>query len=385
MKILQVHNYYQIGGGEDTVVAAEKAMLESNGHEVFTFYKHNKEIEDYSFSKKLNLLRNTTWSKTSYNEALQILKEVQPDVCHVHNFMPLISPSVYQACKDLGVPVVQTLHNYRLICSNGLFMRSGGICEDCLGKSAYGAVKKKCYRNSGIQTYAVARMIQKNKQVWKELVDAYICLTDFAKQKFLTHGLPENKLLVKPNFVEKRSLPKDEEKSPYFVYVGRLTESKGVSIFKRLANELPLPLKMVGEGELSETLQGIANVELMGKKSGPETLELIQNAEALILPSVWYEGMPMTILEAFSLNTPVIASNLGGMKSMIRHQENGFLFSPGSEEELLENLNFVCNESEKITKIVENAALEFDKKYSASANYTMLMDIYEKVIGAQNG
>ena len=177
MKILQVHNYYQIGGGEATVVAAEKNLLTEKGHKLITYYRKNEEIQSYSIPKKMGLLKNTTWSETSYREILKILKAERPDICHVHNVLPLISPAVYYACANENVPVVQTLHNYRLICANGLFQRAGKICEDCLGSSAYGAVLKKCYRNSSVQTLAVARMLEKHKtkKTWSEKINAYIC------------------------------------------------------------------------------------------------------------------------------------------------------------------------------------------------------------------
>jgi glycosyltransferase involved in cell wall biosynthesis len=380
MKILQVHNYYQLAGGEDTVVANEKALLEAHGHEVIPFYKHNKEIEDYSLTEKAKLIKKTTWSKDTYEEALALLKSTQPDVCHVHNFLPLISPSIYQACRDVGVPVVQTLHNYRLICTNGLFLRDGNVCEDCLGKSAYSSVTKKCYRNSALQTYAVARMIEKNKSrnIWNDLVDAYFCFTDFAKEKFVAHGLPEEKLFVKSNFVKAPKVDQPSTKENYLIYVGRLESNKGVLLLKEIADRLKLQVKVVGEGDLKQELEDIGNIELLGKRPHDETLRLIQKARALLFPSLCYEGMPMTILEAFAHETLVISSDLGAMQSIIQHEKNGLLFTPGNGEDLLKQINRVLMED--IESMVEKAYQDFLEKYSGDANYKMLMERYEAVI-----
>lgn len=384
MKILQVHNYYKLSGGEDTVVANEKELLEAHGHEVVPFYKHNEEIDDYSFVEKAKLLKTTTWSKKSYAEALAMLNEVRPDVCHVHNFLPLISPSIYQACRDAGVPVVQTLHNYRLICTNGLFLRDGKVCEECLGKSAYSAVRKKCYRDSMVQTYAVARMIEKNaaRNVWNNLVDAYFCFTKFAKDKFIAHGLPEEKLFVKSNFVKAPTTIEKSQSKDYFVYVGRLESNKGIHLLKEISAELQLPIKVVGEGDLTHELEGIPSIELLGKRPHSETLQLIRNARALLFPSLCYEGMPMTILEAFAHKTLVVSSDLGAMKSIIRHKQNGLLFTPNDSKDLLKQLGNISNEQE-VTSMVNEAYSDFSKHYSDTANYALLVERYEAVIQAK--
>ncbi len=382
MKILQVHNYYQLAGGEDTVVANEKALLEEHGHEVIPFYKRNDEIDDYSFVQKAKLLKKTTWSNENYAEALSILKRVQPDVCHVHNFLPLISPSIYQACRDAGVPVVQTLHNYRLICTNGLFLREGNVCEDCLGKSAYSAVRKKCYRDSMAQTYAVARMIEKNKarNVWNNLVDAYFCFTDFAKEKFVTHGLPTDKLFVKSNFVKTpKAIETSSTKEDYFIYVGRLESNKGVLLLKEISTQLQLSVKVVGEGDLTAELEEVPSIELLGKRPHEETLELIQNARALLFPSLCYEGMPMTILEAFAHKTLVISSDLGAMQAIIQHGKNGLLFAPGNGEKLMNQIERASDEKE-VQSMVGKAHEDFRELYSGKANYRMLMERYEAVV-----
>ena len=189
MKILQAHNYYQLAGGEDIVVDNEKKLLTENGHEVISYNKHNDDINGINIIDKLRLFNSMSWSKETYNEVTELIKTEKPDLCHVHNFFPLISPSIYSACKDLNIPVVQTLHNYRLICTNGMFLRNGQVCEDCLGGSAFRSTGKKCYRDSNLQTFAVANMLEKSKRkdVWSKKVDSFLCFTEFSKDKFVSN------------------------------------------------------------------------------------------------------------------------------------------------------------------------------------------------------
>lgn len=381
MKILQAHNFYQYAGGEDTVVAQEKNMLEEKGHQIIPFYKYNEEIKNYSGLKKLKLFQQTGWSKPSFQEVDQLIQKEKIDLCQVHNFLPLISPSIYYACKKNKVPVVQTLHNYRLICCNGLFLRDGKVCEDCLGKTPYGAVLKKCYRNSSIQTFALAHMLQKNTNMntWNKMVDAYFCLTDLAKEKFIAHGIDEERLIVKPNFLD-IDLEPVKEKSPYLLFIGRLTESKGVLLIKELAEQTQIPIKIAGYGELENEFKNASNIEFLGKMSHTESLKLIQKANALLFPSIWYEGMPMTLLEAFALKTPVIASNLGAMKSMMKHKETGLLFEPNSVTDLKEKVDFALSNPNKLKEIAKNSYKNFINLYSKEANYKMMKEVFESLI-----
>ena len=382
MKILQVHNYYKIPGGEDQVVANEKRLLEENGHEVYTYYRQNSTIDQYSKWQKIKLIKDTTWSSSSYADFDKLLGTIKPDICHVHNFMPLITPAVYSACQAHKIPVAQTLHNYRLICTNGLFMRDGNICEDCLSKSPYGAVKKKCYRDSYLQTYAVARMLDKHtkRKTWQDNIDAYFCLTEFAKSKFISHGLPEQKLHVKPNFVELNESRNKIITEDYLVYVGRLESNKGIEIFSQIAQDLAIPLKVVGNGPLIESIRNLPNIEVLGALPHQSTLDLISGAKALIFPSLSYEGMPMTILEAFSLKTPVVSSNIGAMKTIINHQQNGLLFDSNSAEDLLDKIKLILGDNGLDKNLTQAAFEDYKNNYSKTANYKLLIDTYTQLI-----
>ncbi len=386
MKILFAHNYYQLKGGEDSVLANEMRLLEENGHKTITYFRHNKEIEQYSALKKAGLLFNTTYSAESYHEVSALIKKERPDICHVHNFLPLITPSIYDACRDNNIPVIQTLHNFRLICTNGLFLRDGKICEDCLGKSAYGSVLKKCYRDSSLQTFAVARMIEqhKSKNTWNSKVSKFICLNEFSKSKFIEAGLSEKKLIVKPNFVEQPIFDERYNKKPFFLFVGRVDSTKGIELLNRVAVSSPIPIKIIGEGDLVPLIADNPNIEYLGKRPNEETQQYIQKAEALLFPSILYEGMPMTILEAFANQTLVIASNLGAMQAMIKHKQNGLLFEPNNDKELTQLLNFAypnTNETDSIVKVAYN---DFLHLYSREANYKQLIAIYVEALEEYN-
>ena len=380
MKIVQVHNFYQQAGGEDHVVKAEKVLLEKYGHEVISYHEHNAEINHYSNLQKAKLLYQLDFNPKSYNKCLTFLKEHQPDICHVHNTFHIISPAIFKACKALGIPVVQTLHNYRSICVNGMLTKHDSPCEDCLGQSAYRSLKSKCYRDSYIQTYAVARMIEKSKksQPYHKDVDAFICLTDFAKERFQKQGIPEDKLYLKPNFVVPKLSPKTESE-PYVIFVGRLDRIKGAHLLAHIADRIDIPLFVVGDGPLRSDLETQANITVFGQISHDETIKLIKNATLLLQPSVVYEGMPLTLIEAFAHHTPVVASNLGAMATMISHGLNGLLFNPGHPDDAIDKINQLITDHMMQQQLADEGHKAYMELYHSEPNYKLLMNIYESI------
>lgn len=384
MKIAQVHNFYQQSGGEDTVVFNEKNLLEENGHQVIPFYKSNSSIPELPIHKKVGLIKSTSYSTKSYTEFKDFLIKNKPDICHVHNTLPLITPSIYKACNDLNIPVIQTLHNYRLICVNGLFLRNGTVCEDCLCKSPKAGVKNKCYRNSHIQSYAVAKMLVKSRKsnVWSEKIDRYLCLTPFARSKFIKHGLPESKLFIKPNFT--KELAPTSKKDGSLLFVGRLETEKGIELIIELAKQTDNKIKVIGSGKFSAQIQALENIEYLGQLTNEETIKQIQKAKLLLFPSVWYEGMPMTILEAFSAKTAVLASDLGAMASLIEHNKTGYLFNPNSVSDFSAQIEKALSSDEKREIIAQNGHKEFENKFNKSSNYNLLISNYREVIANYN-
>ncbi|KAA3617057.1 MAG: glycosyltransferase [Calditrichaeota bacterium] len=380
MKILLVHNRYKLAGGEDTVFKNELELLESKGNQVRQFIKDNKEIDNYSISEKVSLIGKTTYSRNSYLEIAKIFKDYKPDVCHIHNFFPLISPSIFSACQDNKIPVIQTLHNYRLICPGAYLYRDGHICEECSENGIYKSVKYGCYRESKLQTYTVARMIQKNSEysTWNTKIDGYITLTNFAKQKFIQNNFPKNKIYKKSNFLfEDPGVSKRNVSG--FIFVGRLDETKGLDVLiqaSRINNNFKI--NIAGDGPLKPKFPKDINYLGLLNKEGVH--ENIKTSLALIFPSVWYEGMPMTIIEAFACGRPVIASNLGAMAEMIEDGKTGLLFEPGNAKDLANKMQWAMDNKDKMAEMGKNARKEFEEKYTAEKNYERLMEIYRAAI-----
>lgn len=385
---MMVHNKYQLSGGEDQVFQHESSLLESCGEEVLTYTVTNDEIKP-TLKSKLSVGANAVWSYPEYKNFMVYLQANKPDVVHVHNFFPLISPSLYYACQRLNVPVVQTLHNYRMICPAATFLRNGDICEKCLSGSLLNSVRYACYRDSALQTIPVAAMIGVNKTLhtWKTKVNQYIALTEFAKQKFMESGIPEEKITVKPNFLSSVSEGRAQERGNYLLFVGRLSKEKGLDVllpaWKKLEGFTDAKLIIIGNGPEKAKLKmeygEKNNVIFTGKLSPSETMGYIKRARFLVVPSICYEGMPLTILEAYSAGTPVIVSNIGSLKEMVNDGSTGFLFEKGNSQSL-----FAVMKKAMLHKgyegMVQNAYKEFEEKYTADINYRQLIRIYNEAI-----
>jgi glycosyltransferase involved in cell wall biosynthesis len=533
MKIIQIHNYYQQAGGEDAVVAAERAMLEEHGNVVIPFYKSNDDIfrgqrsaingqpdsSQFSvfrllfsvaghLSSVVSLLRvsaQTIWSRATYREFLKLLRTEKPDVVHCHNTFPLISPSIYWACAKETVPVVQTLHNYRLLCLNAFLFRQsnqslkvkmplserlvqdvqigrneplaslsavvsngeggndfndgfqGAVCELCLKRTLkLPGIRYKCYRDSYAASLVAAAMsfIHKLIGTWSEKVTGYIALTEFQKQKMIEGGLPGQKIWVKPNFLQRlevgsqmsaggeqqaegggqkaggNALTADfsehcedpdtsggsliSDKKPYCLFVGRLSPEKGCDVLIRAwhlfeqklisdlcppavaeamadrptsANNQKPQLLIVGDGperealgKLTSDLGPLTSVHFLGKQPKGSVLHLMRNAQFLVLPSLWYEGFPMTIVEAFSNGLSVVASKIGSMTSVIENRRNGLFFNVGDDSDLSEKLERMLAHPAECAVMGRAARQEYEEKYTAEANYEMLLAIYRQAI-----
>lgn len=383
MRILAIHNYYQIRGGEDECYEAEMELLQKHGHLVDLYQEKNDRVAALG---KLRTAARTLWSRPSYQAVKQRLTAQAYDVVHVQNFFPLISPSVYYAARDRGVPVVQTLHNYRLLCPNALFFRDGKVCEDCMGKEiAYPGVIHRCYRQSKTASAGVAMMLafHRAKNTWLEQVDLYIALTEFARQKFIEGGLPADKIVVKPNFVG-LDPGIGEGQGGYALYVGRLSVEKGLDTLLAAWKQLKshIPLKIVGEGPLAaqviEATKQLPSVEWLGRRPMTEVYDLMGEAKFLVFPSKWYETFGRVAVEAFAKGTPVIAANIGAIAELVEAGRTGLHFRPGDAEDLATQIEWALENSEKLSQMRQAARVEFEAKYTAEKNYQRLMDIYAK-------
>lgn len=383
MKILFVHNQYKQYGGEDSVIKNEMAMLMLNNQGIDLFSVSNNRIN--VLSKKIAAAISTTYSRKYRNLLFEKIKKFKPDIIHAHNLFPLLTPSIYDACVESKIPVVQTLHNYRIICPNALLMRNGYICELCISGSYYNAVLYRCYRNSIFGSLAVARMLSyhHNNKTWQNKVDCFIALTDFVKNKYIEGGFPEKKIIVKPNFYKKATLPAFNEKGREGVlFVGRLSHEKGVKTLIKAWIGLDIPLRIAGEGPLMETVKSAisSKIIVLGKISQAQVSQEMTTANFLVMPSEWYEPFGLVIVEAFAHGLPVVASNLGGMSEIVENNYTGLHFEPGNPEDLAEKVLWMYNNPEECKRMGKNARAVYEQKYTDEKNYDMLMDIYQKTI-----
>ncbi|KAF2989104.1 glycosyltransferase [Methylocystis sp. MJC1] len=324
MDIVVAHDFYQLRGGEDQCVEDEVKMLRSHGHNVTEYFVHNDALSGMA---PLTLAAKTIWSRQTFNDLGAIVRDRRPQVVHFHNTLPLISPSAYYAAKSEGAAVVQTLHNYRLLCPNGLFFRQGAVCEDCLGKQLpWPAIANKCYRESHAATAVVAAMLSVHRALgtWRDALDMYITLSEFGRRKLIAGGLPAGKILVKPNFLARDAQP-GSGRGGYVIYVGRLSSEKGIDVLLEAWRALgcAVPLKIIGDGPLAGRVKQASKeqpaIEWLGQVDMENVYELIGNAEALVVSSRCYENFPRVIVEAFGKGTPVIAPDLGPMGEIIEN------------------------------------------------------------------
>ncbi len=386
MRLLLVHNYYQRPGGEDVVFASEKALLSQKGHDVYELTADNAEIDRTS---RVQAAVETIWSRSFQRILDAKITQVRPEIIHFHNTFMQISPAAYYTAHQRGIPVVQTLHNYRLACPAATFYRDGQICEACRGLVApLPSIRYGCYRHDQTTTGVVAAMLTVHNvlKTWSRQVDRFLVLTEFAKRKFAESGLPAEKLVVKPNFlVDDPGV--GQRSGGYALFVGRLSDEKGVSTLLASWRALPdIRLKVLGDGPLMPELQalvqsaGLTNVELLGQCAHEETLALMKEAYCLIFPSEWYEGLPMTIVEAFACGVPVIASNIGAMCELVAEDETGMFFVAGDASSLTKTVRQAWAAPENLARISANARREFLTKYTADHNYEQLSLTYNGLI-----
>lgn len=383
-----IHNYYQNAGGEDSVVENERQMLERYGHSVFMYTKSNQEIR--TLKGKLKFLFSFLYSKEAYQEVKRLIAENSIEIVHVHNTFPLITTSVYAAAYDAGVPVVQTLHNFRLVCPGALYMRAGKICQECNQKGLRHAIKYGCYRNSKFQTaMAVLTQLNSRRGGMYDKVSVYIALTEFNKQKFEAE-FPwcRKKIYVKPNFIKSNPVPYDSklqtEISEEYIYVGRLSEEKGIALLLEAFEQLhQVKICLIGTGPLANDVEKyiderhIKNIRILGSLTHEEVIKRLRHAKSLILPSIWYEGFPMVIVEALSCGIPVIGSRLGNIQEVIRDNENGLLFDGGSADDLKEKIRLLESDQELYNNLKTGAQNTYLQSYTEEKNYNCLEEIYE--------
>jgi glycosyltransferase involved in cell wall biosynthesis len=382
MKILIVHTYYQQKGGEDAIFQQECNLL-SETEEVKGIHFHNK-----GGWKGALMFLVSIWNIGIVSKIKKEIKEFKPDVIHIHNWHFAIGPQVIRMIGKSDIPLVLTLHNFRLLCPSGTLLHNGKlVTESVKAKFPWNAIRSKVYRNSVIQTFWLAFIVWLHRKIgtWK-LVTRFIVNTNFSKSlhEDSTLNLQSDRFVVNPNFLYP-PVKKDIEREKHFLFVGRLAEEKGITILLTAFEKSGYQLHIAGDGPLKQLVEENCrknfNIQYLGRLDKEEVLESLQNCTALVFPSIWFEGMPMTIIESFAVGTPVIASNLGAMASMIKNGYNGLHFEAGNVNDLLQQLHFwsALPEEEK-QQYYLNSVKDYEETYSPRKIRDGLLTIYQSAI-----
>jgi glycosyltransferase involved in cell wall biosynthesis len=390
MRILVIHNHYHSSApsGESRVVEEEQALLEAHGQRVVRYERRNDELDEYSRAQWLALGARAIWATDTTRDLRRLIGEFRPDVAHVHNFFPLISPSVYHACQAEAVPVVQTLHNYRLLCPAATFLRTGQVCEECVHNGLRSSVLQGCYRGSHVQTLPVALMLWTHRRLrtWSRRVNVYVALTSFCREKFIKGGLPRERIALKPNFLSAPPAPNQGHEG-FALYIGRLTPEKSVGTILATWRHLDgVALKIIGDGASRPGLMSmverehIRGVEFLGRQPFESCMRNLRLARFLILSSIWYEAFPMTIVEAYAAGKPVIAPRLGSMAELVEDGRTGLLFEPGNPGDLADKVRWMVQNDGAALAMGRRARERFEDRYTPERNYELLMGIYGRAI-----
>ncbi len=385
--VLVIHNRYLEPGGEDSVVKAEIDLLRGNGHRVLQYARHNREIAQFSNRRRVALPFTTTWDSECYSELRRLIRQERPAIAHCHNLLPLLSPAVYYACAQEGVPVVQAVHNYRTVCPGGSFFRKGAVCHDCHG-SLLKAAMRGCYHDSRAQTGVVALMLATHHALgtWQRKIAAYIAPSEFCRTTLIQHGLAANGILVKPHFAP-QALPQQSGLGKYAVFVGRLSEEKGIlqllEVWRKLAS---VPLVIVGSGPLEAAarelvkMTGMANVSFAGQLPHGETLRRIRDARFLIAPSRCYETFGLSVLEAMACGVPAIVPRMGALHELVSDRRTGFHVDVDDPEQMTATIRKAWSRPLETREMGRAARYRCLEHYSPESNYRMLSAIYRAAL-----
>lgn len=377
LRVLVVHNRYLQRGGEDSVVDSEIQLLRDHGHPVELFERSSEALS----SSPLVMAKELVWNGSVQRELADALARFEPDVVHVHNTFPLISPAAYWAADAARVPVVQTLHNFRLMCLNAMFLRDGKVCEDCMGQLPWRGVARACYRGSRSASAALAGMLTLHRGLgtYRNKVARHIALNEFCRDKFIEGGLPAECVVVKPNFVD-FELPQALPRAG-LLFVGRLSAEKGLATLAEAIAMLPaVQLRVAGDGPEAGLLDGVAGVTRLGSLPSEAVRHEMNRAAALVVPSIWYETFGLVVIEAFACGTPVIVSRIGALARLVREGETGLLFEPGNPRDLADKIAWAQANSERMAEMGRNARAQYEAEFSAEVNYLRLMEIYGDAI-----
>jgi len=383
VKILIVHNRYQQKGGEDTVVAAEEWLLRSHGHQVETLPADNDHIQS-GISSGLAAV-GSIYSFSGKRKMQEALRNHQPDLVHIHNFFPTLSPSIFAACSEAEIPVVHTLHNYRIQCARNSLYREGQVCEECvISRSFFPGIRHACYRSSRAGSAVVGFTMALHAQLgtWSSRISAYIALAKFAAEKLGRFRIPPDRIFVKPNFAIDRGMGAGD--GNYALFAARLTPEKGVQtiIDADAAGAFCMDVVVLGDGPMRPALERAAarpgsRLKMKGFVLQDEMLTWMKGAKALLMTSLWYEGgVPIVAIEAFSLGVPVIAGNIGSTAETVLSEGAGMLYAPGDHMEMAAALQRLADHPEATRLMRQRARNYYLATHTPEKNYERLMEIY---------
>jgi glycosyltransferase involved in cell wall biosynthesis len=379
------HTEYAEPGGEDLSASMDAALLKRRGIDVCEFRRSNRDVLAGPAPAAALTLWRSHFNRQVYDEVRRFCRARKPDVAHVQNFWFALSPSVHAACHAEGVATVQTLRNYRLLCVNGLLMRDGGPCEDCVGRAPWRGVVHACYRESRLSSALVARMIQYNRSrgTWRDDVDVFVALTSFARDRYVAGGLPGERIMVRPNSVHDPGPATPPGTGA--VFVGRLSTEKGIDTLLGAWRGLPrVPLTIVGDGPLRGDVERAAarwtQITYLGARPQPDCFDVIRRSAVLVMASRWYEGFPRVIIEAFALGRAVVAPRLGSMADVVRDGATGLLYEPGSDVDLVRAVKSLEEQPEKALRMGRAAREVYEAAYAPDANAGQLLDVYRRAL-----
>jgi glycosyltransferase involved in cell wall biosynthesis len=392
MKILLVHNFYQHRGGEEVSVELLSKILTDNGHKIIPFYYDSNDIRKFNFVDKFLIPFRLLYSKTTKNKVEQLIFKEKPDIAHIHNLFPLITPWILYTLKKYNIPVVMTLHNYRLLCLNGLFLKNDGeICESCKNGNFVCGILNKCYHNSYFQSTGVAMPLWFHRKMWTFVknIDVFIAPSKFLRQKYIASAFPQENIITIPHFIDLENYKTDIQFDNYAIFIGRLSQEKGVlTIVKAFKDIAGIKLKILGEGPFKKELQNfvtnnkIDNIEFLGFVNGKEKVDLLKKAMFLIFPSECYENMPYTILESFACGVPVVASKIGGVVELVEEGITGFLFEAKNVSDLKGKIIKLVSDKELLLRMRNNVRKVAEEKYCKEVGYRNIISVYQKLTEA---
>lgn len=407
MKVLMVNKFYYVKGGSETYLFALKRLLEENGHEVIPFsMKDEKNYEseyenyfidniDYTDKKIVNKMKNA--SKIVYNfdankKLRKLIKKTKPDIAHLHIFQHQLSPSILSVLKEENIPIVYTVHDLKPICLNYKMMNGKGICEKCMGGKYYNCIKGKCVKNSYL--FSLINVIEGyfHKMLKSyDKIDKFITPSNFYRKKMIEAGFDERRIIHVPNFIEINDFEPSYKFKDYFIYVGRLSEEKGIkTLIKAMKDVNRSCLKIVGTGPIEDELKSIVNeekitnIQFLGFKTGNELKEIVKNSKFMVITSEWYENGPMSVIEAMAYGKPIIGSNIGGIPEMIKNNVNGYIYETFNSNELSKCINKLLDSNNDIVSFGIKSRKTVEAYYNSQYHYDKIISIYNNILNEKN-